>query len=137
MNVPQEELDRWARFANEVRGRMLRLPRLISWKGNAEVEREMNDLMLLAAQMTKAMEAAGATPPVSVLPVEPVPLELLASEANRRYYQKLYEAWEAAIAVDIERGCHPHGPADLLADRIARVEREVYGPAGLNEGFGR
>lgn len=134
MNVEDEELARWARFADAVRNDSLRLCRLLAGGKMSDANRLLMEMHLAAARTLSAMELAGAEIPSYLPRASDTSLTLLTSEANRRYCLKLREAWEAAIEVDKERGCYPDGPADLLADRLARVEREVYGPAGLGEG---
>ena len=131
MNVDQNELDRWARFANLIRGKMMLVNRLLVQGKSREIGSLSSDLQREAARTLAAMEFAGAAIPDGLPEGEPfsVSLELMTSSANCRLYERLTEALEAAREVDFERG-RSRGWADFLEDRIARVEREVFGAIG-------
>lgn len=79
------------------------------------------------------MEDAGAELPAYRPPRPTVPLALLDTPANRRYAQKLREAWEAGLAVDRERygaDIGTDGCAQIVEMLLADVEQECFGATG-------
>ena len=60
-----------------------------------------------------------------------VPLELLSTEASRRYARLMREAYEVARAVDHGRGYGNDSPADLLEGLAEEAELDAYGPTGM------
>jgi hypothetical protein len=82
----------------------------------------------MMSELRDAMEESGMIlPPMNR---EPLPLHLLASEANRRYCELLEQLLPVAHARDTERGWAPEGPAQVVADMLADARLEVYGPPG-------
>lgn len=129
MTLRQDEIDRWAQFAETVRTTTLSLaPKTVE-----PIQSELIRLHLAAALALSGMEEAGASTPQSLPSPESVPLHLLDTPTNRRFALRLREAYEAAREVDQERGYGDDGPADYLADLLARVEIEIYGPTGSGE----
>ncbi len=142
--IPQEKVDGWASFAEGVRVEAFRLYRELALGGNVSAVRA--DLMSLsdrAAGVVCDMERAGATTPSGLAPLPEVPLDLLASERNRRLLRILEDALEAAQRVDEERrqsdpGDPFAGPAaSELAAIAERLRMECYGPTGRGEGAER
>ena len=129
MQVENEELARWARFADRVRCQALSLGRLVSAGKVTDARKAASELHLEAAQTLTAMELAGAEIPTYLPPMPEIPLDLLTSPANRRLYRALQDAADAAHTVDEERG-RSIGWADFIEDKLARVEREIYGAVG-------
>lgn len=132
MNVPQSELDSLYALS-------LRLKDTIS---NAHIARPGDKPALLeeaghlAANMGVRLEQAGAQRPATSTPAPAVPLHLLDTPANRRYAEKLREAWEAGMAVDRERygpNIGTDGCAQIIEMVLADVEAEIHGPAGAGE----
>ena len=60
-----------------------------------------------------------------------VPLELLSTDASHRYARLMREAFEAARAVDHERGYGSDGPADMLEGLAEEAEFDAYGAVGV------
>jgi hypothetical protein len=133
MQIENEELAWWARFADKVRNQALWLGRLMAAGRLTEARNAASELHLEAARTLTAMENAGAEIPAYLPAMPDVPLEVLTSPANCRLYRALREAAEAAREVDRERG-REVGWSDFITDKLNRVELEVYGPAGHGEG---
>jgi len=136
MEVPGSELDAWARAAARLRNGAGKMVGLLAAGDREECRQVAVDLCVAAGELLSRLERAGAEPTDDRLrdSVEKdVPLELLTSPTNRRYRDTLRQAWEAAVAVDKERGWFPDGEADFVEDLLARVELEVEGPVGRGE----
>ena len=130
MNVPQTEL-------NTLRSLSARLKQTVSLARRATLAEERNSLLdeagHLAANLETRLEHAGAERPSAIPQASSVPLNLLDTPKNRRYAQKLREAWEAGLAVDVER----YGPqigtdgcAQVIEMVLAEVEEECFGAVG-------
>jgi len=143
VNVPNEELDRWAREVRQVRAWLTN----ISDRLPATAPEEMLQMALQARtkahDMLRAMIRAGAEDPMeadrrerlgeSYQPAAaPVPIELLSSPAAREYAAAIRAAAVACRKMEAERGIGD-GYAEHLEDVARAAEFEVYGPAGLGE----
>ncbi|HLK56402.1 MAG TPA: hypothetical protein VKU00_07550 [Chthonomonadaceae bacterium] len=145
MNVPNVELDRWARETRQVRAWLTKIgDRLRA----ANAPEELQSMALSARNKThdlvNDMIAAGAEDPMeadrrarlgeSYQPARAVPLELLSSPAAQEYARAIRAAARACRAMEEERyGPGIDGYAESLEDAAKAAELEVYGPAGLNE----
>ena len=129
MNVPNEELDGMRALAG-------RLKQSVSYATHYTGRRQVETLeqaARLAAQLETRLEQAGAQRPAHTAPAPDVPLALLDTPANRRYAEKLREAWEAGLEVDRERygpGIGTDGCAQVIEMVLADVEQEIGGPVG-------
>ena len=132
MNIRLDQLNRWRAFAELARSTAVSA-RLCYARGEVQQGRELlADLETQGAAVGVAMEQAGADRPSSLPPPPDVPLQLLDTPANLRYLTALQEAHLAALAVDRERYGSQDGPAaHAVAELVAVVEMEVYGPQGL------
>lgn len=136
--VPQEQLDAWARFANQVRVDVFPIQLQIARREYKAADESLTQLHLDAAAALTSMREAGATRPNAAMSPEPVSLELLDTSANRRLAYYLRMAVEAAQEVDRERGQFTEedafdGPSTLpIAELLAKVEGEISGPVGLD-----
>jgi hypothetical protein len=136
MNVPDEQLDRWLRFAELVRQTTISV-RLGFSAGKATQAREqlgqLHDAAIVTAQ---SMERTGARRTQTQSPPPEVPLRLLDTSANRRYLRLLEETHAAALDVDEERGYGREGagPASGMVEMLlVEARQEVCGPAGARE----
>lgn len=130
MNVTTDKLTGWNRFAQLARNTAI-AARLAYAKGDREKGKAMlHDLEQAAAAAAASLEAAGADRPQGLPTPSPVPLALLDTPASRRYARLMREAYEAARAVDRERGFGEDGPADVLEGFAEDAELDAYGPAG-------
>lgn len=127
MNVPQEQLDHWRRLVGEMRAELnaaLFVVRPVS-----------HDYVAAAADVARRlgldMERAGASPPPDMMPPPDVPLNLLSTDASRRYARLMREAYEAARESDRERGYGDDGPAEMLAGFAAAAERDAFGAVSM------
>lgn len=137
MNVPQDKLDAWAETVNRIRRDCPKIGKRIAAREYREADELATDLQMTAAALLSEMERAGSARPSSLPPANGVPLHLLDTPANRRLARALREAYEAAQAVDYERGYGEDGPAEHIGELLGRVEQEVFGPAGQGEGSAR
>lgn len=130
MNVPQDKLDAWNRFAELTRNTAI-AARLAYARGDRDAGKQfLKDLELAAAASSVSMEGAGAGRPRSLPDPQAVPLALLDTPASRRYARLMREAHEAALAVDRERGYGDDGPAATLEGLAEEAEMQVFGPVG-------
>jgi hypothetical protein len=135
--IPQDQLDAWARFANHVRTGTFPVQAMLARREYDKADEALTQLHLDAAAALTSLREAGAARVTPTMAPKPVPLELLNTAANRRLAYQLRMALEAAQEVDKERGSfmadEPYeGPCTLpIAERLAKVEQEVFGPAGL------
>lgn len=143
MNVPNNELDRWARETRQVRAWLTKIGDRLQRAGAPADMQEMTlSARNKAHDLVNAMIEAGAEDPMeadrrqrqgeSYLPPAPVPLELLSSPAARRYAEAMRQAAAACRAMEAERGIGD-GYAEHLEDLAHAAEFEVSGPAGLGE----
>ena len=135
MNVPQEDLNFWRRFCDTLRATCREAMQDID-AGNVQHARRLVEQTDDAGRrMALRLERAGADRPDAPPPAidAGTPLHLLDTPANRRYADKLREAWEAGLAVDRERfggSIGTDGCAQVIEMVLADVEEEIYGPAG-------
>lgn len=128
MNVMQNELDALRALAGRCKAEAQQAHRAPSVLAGDMLEQLQRDL----AQMETRLEQAGAQRPAQVPQPQSVPLELLDTPANRRYAERLREAWEAGLAVDRERygpNIGTDGCAQMVEMLLADVEEEISGPA--------
>lgn len=129
MNVPQEKLDALRALAKQAKDATYNA-RIAAPARRGEYLEQAGHL---CAQLETRLGDAGAMPPEgSPLPLS-VPLELLSTPANRRYAEKLREAWEAGLAVDRERygeKIGTDGCAQIIEMVLADVEQECFGAVG-------
>ena len=134
MNVPQEDLNLWRRFFDTLRGSCRQAMRDIDAGNTHAARRIVEQTEDAARRMALRLDRAGADAPAGTLPrTEETPLHLLDTPANRRYAEKLREAWEAGLAVDRERygaDIGTDGGAQMVEMLLADVEQEVHGAAG-------
>lgn len=133
MNVPQEDLNGWRSLAERIKQTVM----------SAQIARRetqaqtLQEAARLAAQLETRLDRAGADRPGPLpVPAQDVPIELLDTPANRRYADKLREAWEAGLEVDRER----YGPtigtdgcAQVIEMVLADVEQECFGAVGAGK----
>ncbi len=130
MNVPQTDLDAWRTLAARVK------QLVFSARVAAPAQRTalLDEAGTLAANLETRLDRAGALRPVGMpAPRYETPLHLLDTPANRRYADKLREAWEAGLEVDRERygdSIGTDGCAQAIEMVLADVEQEIFGPAG-------
>ncbi len=134
MNVPQEDLNLWRQFFDTLRGQCRQAMRDID-TGNIHAARRIVEQTEDAARrMALRLDKAGADAPEGTLPrTFETPLELLDTPANRRYAEKLREAWEAGLAVDRERygaDIGTDGCAQVIEMVLVDVEEECFGAVG-------
>ncbi len=136
MNVPQDDLNLWRRFFDRLRATCREAMRDVD-AGNVQRARlRLEQTEDAGRRMALRLERAGAERPEGMTPRPDVPLHLLDTPANRRYAQKLREAWEAGLAVDRERygeDIGTDGCAQMIEMLLADVEEELHGPAGARE----
>ncbi len=135
MNVPQTELDAAARALATANGRLIRAvvagnqnraeaAAIAAEEGRALVSTTLNALVRLGAASpypAAPMASASSAPP----------LHLMDTPANRRLFDALMVAYEAAAAVDRERGDDPaDGFAAILEGFAAGKRDEVLGAVG-------
>ncbi len=145
MNVPQDDLNLWRRFATDLRTTMARARLALAGKRFGEVDGLLEHTEGAALRMGKRLDQAGAEKPTDADGRRPAlrhetPLELLDTAKNRRYADALRAAWEAGLAVDRERygsDIGTDGPAGALQLLLIETETEIYGPAGRGEGIER
>lgn len=131
MNVPADKLTTWNRFAELARNTAI-AARLAYARGDRDKGKALlKTLEEAAASASVSLEAAGADRPQSLPAPSSVPLELLSTEASRRYARLMREAYEAARAVDHERGYGEDGPADLLEGLAEDAALDAYGAVGV------
>ena len=100
MNVPQEDLNLWRRFCDTLRA-TCRVAMQDIDAGNVQHARRMLEQTEDAGRrLALRLEKAGASGPDAPAPSldAGTPLALLDTPANRRYAEKLQEAWEAPLA---------------------------------------
>ena len=147
MNLDQEPLNEWAELLYRSEMRLESIAERLQTAGPADCLAELNlvrahinrvkrglvrggaddPLESALASTREAMRAAGFEAPEPV----PVPLHLLTSETNRRFYALLQQLLPIAVARDRERGWYPEGPAQAVAEMLADAQFEVNGPKGL------
>ena len=136
VNVAQEQLDQWRLFAEVVRSGVLSARQCFA-HGKAEHGRDMLEQVHAAAIFAAGtLEAAGARRHETLAEPPEVALDLLASDANRRYARKLWEALEAGRAVDRERfgeGIGTDGPSQIIEMVLRNVELEIHRPTDPDE----
>ena len=131
MNVPAEKLTTWNRFAELARNTAI-AARLAYAGGDRDKGKALlKTLEEAAAAASVSLEAAGAERPLALPVASTVPLNLLSTDASRRYARLMREAYEAARAVDHERGYGNDGPADLLEGLAEEAELNAYGAVGM------
>ncbi len=131
MNIPQDKLNGWNRFAELARNTAI-AARLAYARGDRAKGRAMlADLENAAAVASVDMEAVGADRPQSLPAPVDVPLALLDTPASRKYARLMREAYEAAREVDHERGYGDDGPADILEGFAEAAELDAFGPVGV------
>lgn len=130
MIVDQDTLNGWRALAERIKQTVM----------SAQIARRetqtqtLQEAARLAAQLETRLGQAGADRPgLLPVPAHDVPLELMNTPANRRYAQKLRDAWEAGLEVDRER----YGPtigtdgcAQVIEMVLADVEQECFGAVG-------
>ncbi|HLK55293.1 MAG TPA: hypothetical protein VKU00_01935 [Chthonomonadaceae bacterium] len=146
MNVPQEELDRWAQTAENLSGAAMGIVYALQAE-NVTPQRlhaalsEAWRLQGQANRLRKHLMQAGAADPSPYADLNreralAVPLASLSSPANRRLAELLREAATVAAQVEDERGIK--GDDRVLSDTLdiyaTATEQECYGPAGLADG---
>ena len=129
MNVPNDELDALRALAVRVKQTVWKA--YTNPRDNAEL---LQDAATLAANLETRLGMAGAAPP-SAVPASrwEVPLSKMDTPANRRYADKLREAWEAGLEVDRERygeKIGTDGCAQIIEMVLADVEQEIGGAVG-------
>jgi hypothetical protein len=140
VSVEQDQLDRWATFADRVRKQEPGIRRNIARGEREFAYAKLVDLGVDAGRTVNDLQAAGAVLLDDSRP--PTPAHLLDTPANRRLATALREAYAAAQEVDKERGqfnpAEPEdGPVSLpVVEILAKVETEVYGPLGTGDGPG-
>lgn len=131
MNIPTEKLTAWNRFAELARNTAI-AARLAYARGERDKGKKfLQDLEQAAAAASVDMEASGADRPRTLPPPADVPLSLLDTPASRRYARLMREAYEAALAVDRERGYGDDGPALVLEGFAEGAELDAYGAVGV------
>jgi len=143
MNVPQEELDRWAQMTEAItdasRGIIYALQAVenVTAEELHAVVSEAWRLLSTANRLQKHLLQAGAADPSPYADMDrdralSVPLASLSSSANRRLAELLREAAAVAAQVEDERGIK--GDDRVLSDTLElyaeATEQECYGPAG-------
>ncbi len=131
MNVPQSDLDAIARDLSVANGRLIRAI-MAANRGRADEAGALAENARASVwQTVKKLERLGATSPLPTNPdAQPVPLSLLDSAANHRFYDALIAAYEAGVEVDKERGVYPDGFAAILESFCADKRDEIFGVAG-------
>ena len=145
MNVPQEELDRWALTAESLtdatRGIVytLQAEHVTPEKLHGALS-EAWKILSIANRLQKHLLQAGAADPSPYADLYrdralSVPLASLSSPANRRLAELLREAATVAAQVEDERGII--GDDRVLSDTLSiyaeATEQECYGPKGTRE----
>ena len=131
MNITLEKLSAWNAFAQLARNTAISVRVCYARGDRQKAIQQLADLETAAAACCVSLEAAGAERPRS-LPAPPsVPLALLDTPASRRYARLMREAYEAARAVDHERGYGDDGPADVLEGFAEAAEMDAYGAVGM------
>lgn len=131
MNISTEKLTAWNRFAELTRNTAI-AARLAYARGERDKGRKfLQDLEQAAAAASVDMEGAGADRPRNLPPPADVPLNLLSTEASRRYARLMRDAYEAALAVDQERGYGEDGPAAVLEGFAETAELDAFGAVGV------
>jgi len=133
MNVPQEDLNLWRQFFDTLRTQCRQAMRAIDTGNTHSARRIVEETEDAARRMALRLDKAGADAPQGTTPRNEVPLALLDTPANRRYAQKLREAWEAGLAVDRERygaDIGTDGCAQVIEMVLADVEEECFGAVG-------
>lgn len=132
MTTTLEQLDTMRSLTGRVKQTILR--------ATGATPKEAATLMLetagLAANLETRLEQAGAVRPRALPQPDDVPLHLLDTPANRRYRDALRVAWEAGLAVDLERygeKIGTDGCAQVIEMVLADVEMEISGPGGRDE----
>lgn len=134
MNVPQETLDGWRRSLDTLRGALYGLARDLAAGRVGAARDKVQQADDAARRLALALEASGADRPAGTVRPPGVPLPLLDTPANRRYLEKLREAWEAGLAVDRERygeDIGTDGEAQVIEMLIKDKETEIHGPVGV------
>lgn len=128
MNVTQNELDALRALAGRCKAQTQQAHRAPSILAGDMLEQLQRDL----AQLETRLEQVGAQRPLQAPQPVSVPLDKLDTPANRRYAERLREAWEAGLAVDRERygeSIGTDGCAQVIEMVLADVEEEIGGPA--------
>ncbi len=132
MNISTEKLTAWNRFAELTRNTAI-ATRLAYARGDRDKGRKfLQDLEQSAAVASVDMEAAGADRPQNLPAPADVPLNLLSTEASRRYARLMREAYEAAREVDRERGYGEDGPAAVLEGFAETADLDAFGAVGMD-----
>jgi len=130
MNIEQDKLSAWNRFAELARNTAI-AARLAYARDDWDKGKQfLKDLEHAAAAASVSMESAGADRPAPLPDPQGVPLALLDTPASRRYARLMREAYEAALAVDRERGYGSDGPAAMLEGLAEEAELDAYGAVG-------
>jgi len=133
MNVLQEDLNLWRQFFDTLRTQCRQAMRHLDTSNAPAARRIVEETEDAARRMALRLDKAGADAPQGTMPRNEVPLALLDTPANRRYAQKLREAWEAGLEVDRERygaDIGTDGCAQVIEMVLADVEEECFGAVG-------
>jgi hypothetical protein len=131
VNVPDEELNRWADVGLRVANLLVSAQDAFRADRPEDAKTCVDDAHARLWRLIKAMVRAGASEPRErPAPSYDVPLELLMSETSQEYARALRRAAELAEAVDKERGWFPDGPAEIVSDWAEEAEFQAFGPKG-------
>ena len=134
MNISQDTLNSWRKQVGAAWGLVCALRYDIAGDKRQQAQDKRVQAEEALRQLVLDMEKAGADLPVDTDTVRnDVPLHLLDTPANRRYADKLREAWEAGLAVDRERygaDIGTDGCAQMVEMLLADVEQEIGGAVG-------
>lgn len=134
MNIPQDTLNGWRKKAGAAWGLACALRYDIAGGKTQQAQERRAEAEEALRQLVLDMERAGADAPADTDTARnEVPLALLDTPANRRYAEKLREAWEAGLAVDRERygaDIGTDGCAQVIEMVLADVEQECFGAVG-------
>ncbi len=134
MNIPQDTLNGWRKKAGTAWGILSALRYDIAGDKREQAQERRAQAEEALRHLVLSLEKAGADAPEDAdTPRNEVPLALLDTPANRRYAQKLREAWEAGLEVDRERygaDIGTDGCAQVIEMVLADVEEECFGAVG-------
>ena len=134
MNIPQDTLNGWRKKAGAAWGILSALRYDIAGSKTQQAQDRRQQAEDALRLLVLDMEKAGAdVAEDNDTPRNEAPLALLDTPANRRYAQKLREAWEAGLAVDRERygaDIGTDGCAQMVEMLLADVETEIGGAVG-------
>lgn len=131
MEISEASLNAWARTCERLRA-VTREALEFMKAEDAEEAVELIEYVYVAVMVLgNEMQQAGAARPARLPAPPPIPSRLLSSEANWRYARALRPAYEAAAAVDRERGWGDTGPAQVLKMLLTDVELQVIDPQRL------